>query len=115
MSPGRLSGGGVGYCCLELTQKDRLESFLCGVILRTPNWTPSIIAPNAHDQNMYLVVEDFARNGSAYVATDVERTDLESVIGALLEGQYSNPVRVVLLNISGYLMPRNRPWQIMTD
>jgi hypothetical protein len=68
--------------------------------MRTPNWTPSIIVPNVHDQNVYLVVEDFGRNGSAYVETDVERTDLESVIGALLGGQYSNPIQVVAFNIA---------------
>jgi hypothetical protein len=60
-------------------------------------WTPSIV-PNGHDQNVYLVIEDFGRNGSAYVETDVERTDLETVIGDLLSGQYSNPIRVVAFN-----------------
>ena len=66
--------------------------------MHTPNWTLSIITPNGQYQNVYLGVEDFSRNGSAYVETDVERSDLESVIGALLEGQYSNPIRVVAFN-----------------
>jgi hypothetical protein len=66
--------------------------------MRTPSWSPSIIAPDGQDQTVYLVVEDFGRNGSAYVETDVERADLESVISYLLSGQYSNPIRVVAFN-----------------
>ena len=34
----------------------------------------------------------------AYCETDVEATDLETVIQDLLDGQYSNPVRVVSFN-----------------
>ena len=36
--------------------------------------------------------------GRAYCETDVEATDLETVIQDLLDGQYSNPVRVVSFN-----------------
>ena len=60
-------------------------------------WTPSIV-PNADDQNVYIVVDDFGRNGRAYRETDVERADLEAVIMDMLEGQYQNPVRVVGFN-----------------
>ena len=60
-------------------------------------WTPSIV-PNADDQNVYLVVDDFGRIGRAYREADVEETDLETVIADLLSGQYKNPVRVVSFN-----------------
>jgi hypothetical protein len=60
-------------------------------------WAPSIV-PNGVDQNVYLVVDDFGRNGRAYREADVENTDLETVIVDLLEGQYKNPVRVVAFN-----------------
>jgi hypothetical protein len=60
-------------------------------------WTPSIV-PNGDDQNVYLVVDDFGRNGRAYRETDVETADLETVIVDLLEGQYKNPIRVVAFN-----------------
>jgi hypothetical protein len=60
-------------------------------------WAPSIV-PNGDDQNVYLVVDDFGRNGRAYREADVENTDLETVIVDLLEGQYKNPVRVVAFN-----------------
>jgi hypothetical protein len=61
------------------------------------NWTPSIV-PNGDDQTVYLVVDDFGRNGRAYRETDVEAADLETVIVDLLDGQYTNPIRVVAFN-----------------
>jgi hypothetical protein len=67
--------------------------------MRKSGWTPSIV-PNSDDQNVYLVVDDFGRNGRAWRETDVENTDLETVILDMLEGQYKNPVRVVAFNTS---------------
>jgi hypothetical protein len=63
----------------------------------TRRWTPSIV-PNGDDQNVYLVVDDFGRNGRDYCEADVETTDLETVIVDLLAGEYKNPVRVVAFN-----------------
>src|ERR1700753_1241959 len=60
-------------------------------------WTPSIV-PKGDDQNVYLVVDDFGRNGRAYREADVEATDLETLIADLLDGQYQNPVKVVSFN-----------------
>ncbi len=37
----------------------------------TRRWTPSIV-PNGDDQNVYLVVDDFGRNGRVYREADVE-------------------------------------------
>ena len=39
-------------------------------------------------------------SGCAWRETNVEDTDLEAVIQDLLEGQYSNPVRVIGFNLS---------------
>jgi hypothetical protein len=60
-------------------------------------WTPSIV-PKGDDQNVYLVVDDFGRNGRVYRETDVETADLETVIIDLLDGQYKDPARVVAFN-----------------
>jgi hypothetical protein len=57
-------------------------------------WTPSIV-PHDDDQSVYLVVEDYGRNGRAFREADVEQTDLETVSIDLLAGEYNNPVRVV--------------------
>ncbi len=65
--------------------------------MRRSSWTPSIV-PDDHDQNVYLVLDDFGRRGRAYRETNVERADLEAVIMDMLEGQYQNPVRVVGFN-----------------
>jgi hypothetical protein len=71
--------------------------------------TPSIV-PTADDQlgaaagsaasasTVYLVVDDFGRNGRVFRETDVATADLETTIGDLLSGQYKNPVRVVAFN-----------------
>jgi hypothetical protein len=61
------------------------------------SWTPSIV-PNGTDQTVYIVLCDFGPLGQAYCETDVERSDLESVISDLMSGQYNNPVRVVAFN-----------------
>src|SRR5688500_9491774 len=63
------------------------------------SWTPSIV-PGGDDQNVYLVVSDFGRNGLAWRETDVEATALEAVISDLLDGQYTKPVRVVGFNVA---------------
>jgi hypothetical protein len=65
--------------------------------MRRSSWTPSIV-PNGYDQNVYIVLDDFGRNGQAYRETDVEAVDLETTITDLLAGEFSNPVRVVAFN-----------------
>ena len=63
-------------------------------------WTPSIvpIVPYGADQTVYLVVDCFGGLGTAYRETDIERTDLETVITDLMSGQFNDPVRVVAFN-----------------
>jgi hypothetical protein len=58
------------------------------------DWTPSIV-PNGADQTVYLVVDRFGRLGTAYRETDIERSDLETVITDLMSGQVNDPIRVV--------------------
>ena len=65
--------------------------------MRKSNWTPSIV-PNDNDRDVYLVVDDFGRNGRAWREADVDATSRETVILDLLEGQYKNPIRVVAFN-----------------
>jgi hypothetical protein len=60
-------------------------------------WTPSIV-PGGSDHNIYLVMDDFGRLGRVWREADVERTDLETVIQDLLEGQYKSPVGVLGFN-----------------
>jgi hypothetical protein len=59
--------------------------------------SPSII-PGSVDHDVYLVEDDFGRKGRCWRETDVEDTDLDTVIADMLEGQFKNPVRVVGFN-----------------
>jgi hypothetical protein len=61
--------------------------------------SPSIASSLPDDVEVYLVLDDFgARLGRAWRDTDEERADRQAIIGDLLEGQYSNPVRIVAFN-----------------
>jgi hypothetical protein len=59
--------------------------------------TPSTV-PYGADQTVYLVVDRFGGLGSIARETQVERTDLESIIADLLAGQFNDPIRVVAFN-----------------
>jgi hypothetical protein len=54
--------------------------------------------PNGHDRTVYLVVNDFGKQGTAFAETDLGEADLETTINDLMSGQYSDPVRVVAFN-----------------
>jgi hypothetical protein len=58
------------------------------------SWTPTIV-PYGADQTVYLVIDRFGQLGSVYRETEVERTDLETVITDLMSGQFNDPIRVV--------------------
>jgi hypothetical protein len=60
-------------------------------------WTPSIV-PGGVDQNIYLVMDDLGRLGRVWREADIDRTELETVIQDLIEGQYKSPVGVFGFN-----------------
>ena len=60
-------------------------------------WTPRIV-PYGADQTVYLVIDRFGGLGTVYRETEVERTDIETIIADLLSGQFNDPVRVVAFN-----------------
>jgi hypothetical protein len=59
--------------------------------------SPSI-APGA-ERDVYLVLDDFGRQGRAWRETDEANTNRETLLQYLLSGQFSDPVRVVAFNI----------------
>jgi hypothetical protein len=61
------------------------------------SFVPSIV-PSGHDQTLYLIVNNFGNLGTAFPETDIDKADLETIIGDLMSGQYSDPVRVVAFN-----------------
>jgi hypothetical protein len=60
-------------------------------------WSPGII-PFGADETVYLVLESFGTNGAVYRETEVEESDLETIIGDLISGQFDNPLRVIAFN-----------------
>ena len=61
------------------------------------SFVPSIVR-SGHDQTVYRVINNFGNWGAAFSETDVDKSDLETLIGDLMSGQYSDPVRVVAFN-----------------
>jgi hypothetical protein len=63
-----------------------------------PGCQPSIV-PYGADRTVYLVVDRFgALGGGVYRETEVEQTDVETVITDLISGQFNDPIRVVAFN-----------------
>lgn len=59
-------------------------------------WSPGTV-PYGADQTIYLVIDRFS-NASVFRETEIERTDLETVMEDFLTGQFNDPVRVVAFN-----------------
>jgi hypothetical protein len=67
--------------------------------MRISDWKPSLV-PRGENHDVYLVVDDLGKQGRVWRETKVGATDFESVVTDMLEGQYSNPVRVICFNIT---------------
>ncbi|WP_346283133.1 hypothetical protein [Bradyrhizobium sp. BRP22] len=72
-------------------------------------FSPSIVPPS-DDIDIYLVLDEFGhRLGRAWRETNEEDTDRATLLRHLMEGQYSNPVRIVSFNTAeGRATPRRR-------
>ena len=66
--------------------------------MRRSGWTPSIVP--ADEPTVYLVADDFGRQGRAWRETDLETTDLETVMRDLIAGDYRRPIKVIAFNTS---------------
>jgi hypothetical protein len=61
------------------------------------SWSPTT-APRGTDATVYLVLDSFGAIGAAYRETDIERSDLETVVADLMAGEFNEPIRVVAFN-----------------
>jgi hypothetical protein len=59
-------------------------------------WSPSTV-PYGADETVYLIIDRFS-TGTVYRETEIERTDLETILSDLLTGQFNDPIRVVAFN-----------------
>lgn len=61
------------------------------------SWLPTVV-PFGADQTVYLVVDRFLAGCNIYREAELERADLETIIGDLMSGQFNDPVRVIAFN-----------------
>ena len=61
-------------------------------------WTPSIVPSS--DDTVYLVVDEFFDLHPVWRETEVGKTDLDTVIQDIIDGQYNQPNRIVAFNVS---------------
>ena len=76
------------------------------------------IAPNASEQDTFIVLDDFGHHGRSWRETNESAADRETVIRDMLAGEYNYSVRVVAFNAAeGWLLLRrpqslrNRPFR----
>jgi hypothetical protein len=67
------------------------------VRLPSTNLTHGVV-PYGADQIVYFVIDRFGKFSSVHRETEVERTDLETIIADLMSGEFNDPIRVVALN-----------------
>jgi hypothetical protein len=92
-----VGGNRLRYQHLTFALKFPGVSVACWERFYGPGFVPPIV-PSGHDRTLYLVVNNFGNLGTAFPKTDVDKADLETVIGDLMSGQYSDPVCVVAFN-----------------
>ena len=55
------------------------------------------MVPYGADETVYLVVDSLS-SGTVCRETEIEKPDLETIVGDLFAGQYNNPIRIVAFN-----------------
>ena len=60
--------------------------------------TPTLVPGS--DPTFHLVLNDFGRLGCAYVETDEAKADEWTIISNIAKGHYSNPVKVIAVNVA---------------
>jgi hypothetical protein len=91
--------GGNRLCFRRLDFMLEFPVFVTVGVFMDRSSVPSIV-PNGHDQNFYLVTNNYGNFGSAFAETDVSEADLETVVGDLMWPSRSTPPNI------GLRMPR---------
>jgi hypothetical protein len=61
--------------------------------------SPSLV-PDLPDAEIYLVLDDYGKQGRAYCEADPDRADRGTVVQNLARGQYNNPISVTAFNLA---------------
>ena len=62
--------------------------------------TPPLVPKLTDNVTVHIVLNDFGKLGRAYVETDEAEADEWTVVSNIMDGEYSNPARVVAFNIA---------------
>jgi hypothetical protein len=62
--------------------------------------TPPLAPKLTDNVTVHIVLNDFGDLGRAYVETDEAESDEWTVVSKIMDGEYSNPARVVAFNIA---------------
>jgi hypothetical protein len=65
------------------------------------SWLPTT-APHGDFETHYLVIDSFGTKGTAHRETDIECSDLETLIADLIAGEFNAPARVIAFNMLGH-------------
>ena len=60
--------------------------------------SPPLVPSLGHD--LHFVLCDFGRSGQAFVETDPDHADRNTIIGNLIAGQYERPLNVIAFNVA---------------
>lgn len=66
-------------------------------VMTEKGWSPTVV-PYGADETVYVVVDRYPAGCHIYREAELERTDLETIIGDLIAGQFNDPVRVIAFN-----------------
>jgi hypothetical protein len=62
--------------------------------------SPPSLVPELPDAEVYLVLDDFGKQGRCYREADPDRADRGTVVRDLLRGQYNNPISITVFNLA---------------
>ena len=62
--------------------------------------TPPLVPKLTDDVTVHIVLNDFGNLGRAFIETDEAEADEWTVVSNIMDGEYSNPARVVAFNIA---------------
>jgi hypothetical protein len=94
MISGAIYGTNLAGLRLILVDLDQIRSEGCA--MPHSKWTPRNV-PYGADQTAYIVVDRYGE-GCVYRETEMERTDLETVISDFLTGLFNDAIRVIAFN-----------------
>ena len=87
---------------MELTVLHGVKSRFCTRVTVMRSTSGPSLVPSSFDVSVHLILDDFGELGRAYLETDEEEADRETVVRNLLAGKYRKPVRIIAFNTAEF-------------